>query len=90
MTGKTDYEAATSHLQEALRSFREVGEDHGVAHMTNFLGMIALRRGEPGRAERMFEEGLEVARRIGDRNSANIALYNLERVMNSRAVGALA
>jgi hypothetical protein len=34
----SDVEAATSHLQEALRSFRQLNEGYGVAHVTTFLG----------------------------------------------------
>jgi non-specific serine/threonine protein kinase len=80
----SDYEAATSHLQEALRAFRQLGECYGVAHVTTFLGMVALMRGDEGQATPMFEEGLAVARRIGDRSSTYIALYNLAQAALSR------
>jgi non-specific serine/threonine protein kinase len=46
--------------------------------------MLALTRGEEGKATQTFEEGLAVARRIGDRGSAYIALYNLAQVALSR------
>ncbi len=83
--GKADHELATSHLQEALRSFREVDQDYyGVAHVTTYLGIAALRRGDLGRATQMFEEGLAMARRLGDRLSTYIALYNLAQVALSR------
>jgi tetratricopeptide (TPR) repeat protein len=74
---RTDHEAATSYLQEALRSFREVDQDYGVAHVTTYLGMAALTRGDLGRATHMFEEGLAMARSFGDRLGTYIALYNL-------------
>jgi hypothetical protein len=45
--------------------------------VTTFLGMAALMRGDEGQTAPMFEEGLAVARRIGDRTSTFIALYNL-------------
>ncbi len=73
----SDYEAATSHLKEALRSFRQLDEGYGVAHVTTFLGMVAVMCGDEGQATVMFEEGLAVARRIGDRSSTYISLYNL-------------
>ncbi len=41
-------------------------------------------RGEEDKATPLFEEGLAVARRIGDRASAYIALYNLAQVALSR------
>jgi tetratricopeptide (TPR) repeat protein len=82
--GRSDHEAAASHLQEALRSFREADEDFLIAHVTNYLGMLALTRGEEDKATQTFEEGLAVARRIGDRASAYIALYNLAQIALSR------
>jgi hypothetical protein len=42
--------------------------------------MLALTRGDEGKATRMFEEGLAVARRLGDRGAAFTALYNLAQV----------
>ena len=41
-------------------------------------------RGEEGEATAMFEEGLSLARRIGDSNSATVALYNLAQMSLSR------
>jgi tetratricopeptide (TPR) repeat protein len=81
----SDYEAATSHLHEALRSFRQLDEGYGVAHVTTFMGMVALMRGDEGQAISMFEEGLAVARRIGDRSSTYISLYNLAQAALSRS-----
>jgi hypothetical protein len=52
-----------------LRSFREVDQDYGLAHVTTYLGMAALTRGDLGRATHMFEEGLAMARSLGDRLS---------------------
>jgi tetratricopeptide (TPR) repeat protein len=82
--GRCHYEAATSFLQKALRYFRQEGEDFDVAHVTNYLGIVALTHGDMGQATQTFEEGLAVARRIGDRSSAYIALYNLAQVALSR------
>jgi hypothetical protein len=72
---RSDHEAATSHLEEALRFFREVDAGFGVARVTRCLGTVALMRGEEHKATPMFEEGLAVAHRIKDRTSASIALY---------------
>jgi uncharacterized protein (DUF58 family) len=44
------------------------------------LGMVELMRGEEGEATAMFEEGLSLARRIGDSNSACNALYYLAQM----------
>jgi tetratricopeptide (TPR) repeat protein len=46
--------------------------------------MVALMRGEEAKAMSMFEEGLAVARRIGDRTSAYITLYSLALMALSR------
>jgi hypothetical protein len=46
--------------------------------------MVALMRGEEAEAVSMFEEGLAVARRIGDRTSAYITLYSLALMTLSR------
>jgi non-specific serine/threonine protein kinase len=46
--------------------------------------MVALMSGDEGQATVMFEEGLAVARRIGDRSSTYIALYNLAQAALSR------
>jgi hypothetical protein len=56
-----------------------------VAHVTTFLGMVARMRGDEGQATAMFEEGLAAARRIGDRSSTYIALYNLAQAALSRS-----
>jgi tetratricopeptide (TPR) repeat protein len=53
--------------------------------VTNFLGMAAMLRGDEGQAIPMFEEGLAAARRIGDRSSTYIALYNLAQAALSRS-----
>jgi tetratricopeptide (TPR) repeat protein len=81
---RSDYEAAVSHLKGALRSYRVVDADYGVALVITFLGMVELMRGEEGEATAMFEEGLSLARRIGDSNSATVALYNLAQMSFSR------
>jgi tetratricopeptide (TPR) repeat protein len=75
---RSDDGAATSRLEGALRSFREVDDDHGVGLVTTFSGMPALVRGDLVRAAQMFEEGL--AREVGDRSTVYIALYNLAQV----------
>jgi non-specific serine/threonine protein kinase len=81
---RTDHEAAARRLQEALRSFREVDEDFGVARVTTCLGMVALMRDDASRATQAFEEGLTLARRIGDMSTVCITLYNLAQVALSR------
>ncbi|HEX5911886.1 MAG TPA: tetratricopeptide repeat protein [Rubrobacter sp.] len=76
----SDYKAAVSHLEGALRSYRDVDADYGVALVFTFLGMVELIRGKEGEATAMFEKGLSLARRIGDSNSADNALYNLAQI----------
>jgi tetratricopeptide (TPR) repeat protein len=54
----------------------------------NFLGVIPLSQGDFGRAASLFEEGLGVARRVGDRLPIRVSLFNL--ALSRQAMGDLA
>jgi tetratricopeptide (TPR) repeat protein len=49
-----------------------------------WLGTVALLTGDPDRAVRHIERGLESARQRGDRLSMYVALYNLSQVESTR------
>jgi ATP/maltotriose-dependent transcriptional regulator MalT len=62
-----DYTAARSRLEEGLALWREVGDVHkrGAAFALSFLGLIAMRQGDP-RAEAFGEESMAIFREVGD------------------------
>jgi tetratricopeptide (TPR) repeat protein len=71
-------------MQRAI-TLLDRADDQGMAAMARvWLGTTLLIQSDSARAASMFEEGLAISRRTGDRLSANIALYNLAQVALSR------
>ena len=62
-----DLELAERAIRESLDAFRAIGDELGVGHLLNRLGMSALNLGEPERARAPLEESLEIFRRHGFR-----------------------
>jgi predicted ATPase/DNA-binding SARP family transcriptional activator len=62
-----DLELAERAIRESLDAFRAIGDELGVGHLLNRLGMSALNLGEPARARAPLEESLEIFRRHGFR-----------------------
>ena len=89
---RLDYEAATSSMYKALALFKESNEDQGSgAALTRVvLGTTLLARDDLEGAERMFKEGLELARRRGDSLGTYVGLYNLAQLALTRGDLALA
>jgi non-specific serine/threonine protein kinase len=89
---RLDYEAATSSMDKALALFEESNEDQGSgAALTRVvLGTTLLARDDLEGAERMFKEGLELARRRGDSLGTYVGLYNLAQLALTRGDLALA
>ena len=93
---RSDFGVAASRMEEALSLFERYGEDPppeghgyedptGVASMTRvLLGTTLLARGDLGGAQRMFEEGLEAARRTGNPMATYVGLYNLAQLALAR------
>ena len=80
-----DLKTAKSRLEEALRLHLEAGRnDQSVSTARTQLGTVLFLQGDQGGAVPMFQEGLAIARRSGDRPSAYVALYNLAQVALSR------
>jgi len=57
------------------------------SEVPNFLGQVRLAQGDHDSAARLFTEGLTAARRLPDRPSILISLYDL--ALSSRARGDL-
>jgi predicted ATPase/Flp pilus assembly protein TadD len=54
-------------MRESLAIYRALDEEDGVAQLLHRLGMSAIYRGDPAAARSLFEESLELARRLGRR-----------------------
>jgi tetratricopeptide (TPR) repeat protein len=80
-----DLETARSRLEEALSLYLEAGSnDQMVATVRSHLGTLLLIQGDHDRAAAMMEEGLALARKLGDRLGINNALYSLAQIAQSR------
>jgi tetratricopeptide (TPR) repeat protein len=76
-----DLETARSWLEEALSLYLEAGDNYQmVSNVRNRLGTILLIHGDHDRAAATLEEGLALARKLGDRIGINDALYVLAQV----------
>jgi hypothetical protein len=54
-------------LEEALRGYRDVGDNLFVARTTGYLGYVALLRGDLRAARRLFVASLRGFRQLGER-----------------------
>jgi predicted ATPase/DNA-binding SARP family transcriptional activator len=72
-----DLELAEQAIHESLDAFRAIGDELGVGHLLNRLGMSALNLGEPARARAPLEESLEIFRRHGFRKGELQAIGSL-------------
>ena len=80
-----DLETARSRLEEALNLYLEtVGNNQMVAGVRSHLGTLLLIQGDHDQAAKMMEEGLTLARKLGDRFSISNALYSLAQVAQAR------
>ena len=80
-----DLETARSRLEEALNLYLETGgNDQMVAGVRSHLGTLMLIQGDHDQAAAMMEEGLALARKLGDRFSISNALYSLAQVAQAR------
>lgn len=78
---RSDLGEAAARFEEALGLYLAAGgNDQMVSFVRTQLGTVLLLRGDRDRAAEMMEEGLAVARRVGDRTSTYVALYNLAQV----------
>jgi class 3 adenylate cyclase/tetratricopeptide (TPR) repeat protein len=71
------YEVAESTFGDALRIWRELGDDSGAANVLRGLGMTHLFRGDLAEAERFVSEALGSYKSIGNQRGSAWALQNL-------------
>src|SRR5205085_1504184 len=75
--GLGDFGAALQRFEEALRLFRELDDARGVAPCLAQLGWLATTRDDHERAVSVSQESLTLARDLGDKRTASVALSNL-------------
>jgi tetratricopeptide (TPR) repeat protein/transcriptional regulator with XRE-family HTH domain len=71
------YAIAREHLQRAYDASMVLSDSYGVTTSLLYLGQIAQKRGNYGRAEISFQEGLALARKIEDRERMSALLADL-------------
>ncbi len=70
------YELAEKQLQRAYEGATDLGDDDGKSHALLYLGEIAQKRGNYEQANAYLQDGLSIARRLGnpeERTSAMLA-----------------
>jgi len=72
-----DYSAAHHRFQQALHSFRQIGDRQGEGRALDGLGRVAERQANYQDAPRYYEQALQISRAIGDRAGEGITLSNL-------------
>jgi predicted ATPase/DNA-binding CsgD family transcriptional regulator/DNA-binding XRE family transcriptional regulator len=75
--GRSDFAAAGEHWQNALETFRALGEPRQVGILLNNLGLVADREGDPDRATSLIAESAVIRREIGDQAGLTSSLINL-------------
>jgi predicted ATPase/DNA-binding SARP family transcriptional activator len=67
---RCDYLPAVRRLEAALRLYRELGDDKGIAGTLRVLGSIAREQGSYARAVELYAESLALAEAADDRRGA--------------------
>src|SRR5918994_610705 len=81
---RTDFEHAIVLHGEALKLYRELGDDSGVAFALLCLGAQHMEKDDPERAVPFLEEALALSHRIGDKRNIASTLHNLAEVERQR------
>jgi DNA-binding SARP family transcriptional activator/tetratricopeptide (TPR) repeat protein len=82
-----DYAGAARRLEEALRLFQELADEHGRGLALRLLADLDRIRQELGKARKTYEEAAEVLRRSGDPVGEADALGGLAMVLHSTGEG---
>lgn len=77
------YEQAVAHCEEGVALLQEAGDLAGVAQGLNVLGELTRLQGDHRRAERVYNQALDIARQIGDRLREAMQLANLGFIAQS-------
>ncbi len=65
------------YFQESLHLRKEIGDQHGVALVSYYLGQVAYYEEDYEKAAALNREGLEIFREVGDRTHIAAALVRL-------------
>lgn len=71
-----DLDGALVRYRAALRAFREVADDEAASWVLNNMGMLLTDLGLSNRAEKCFEDGLEIAEARKDRTMEGVLRAN--------------
>jgi predicted ATPase/class 3 adenylate cyclase/Tfp pilus assembly protein PilF len=82
--GLGDYAAGCARLEDALRIYRSLGNDHEAAVVLKVLGVAAFSQGEFDRARDLYEQSLTIHRALGDQLGTALCLHNLGRLAHHR------
>jgi predicted ATPase/DNA-binding SARP family transcriptional activator/Tfp pilus assembly protein PilF len=74
---RSELPVAVEWIEQALRTFRQAGEQRAAASAVNYLATIAFKRGDFDRAASLWEECLDLLTALGDDRARSIALSNL-------------
>jgi tetratricopeptide (TPR) repeat protein len=85
MASQCDYDGALGLFQHALRLYRELGDDRGVAAMLTAVGTDRRLSGDLDAAHSALEQALKAYRTLQDHSGVAGALSNLADVANARA-----
>ncbi|MBT9486770.1 MAG: tetratricopeptide repeat protein [Rubrivivax sp.] len=75
---QADYPAAQALLEEALVTYRRVGDRRGIARALYSLGLVAMEQARLSAAELLFEESMALYRALGA--NLGLVLSNLGQV----------
>jgi hypothetical protein len=82
--GRSEFAGAASCFLTVLPIFEEHSDGHRASMALTLTGTTLLARGDLEGTRRMFEEGLESARRWGNAVGTYVALYNLAQLALAR------
>ena len=71
-----NHTVASRLLASSLRNYRANGDLTGVAQVRQHQAYLAMRTGDPARAEALFDEAVTIARQAGDTGLAMYALLS--------------
>jgi len=83
-----DDHASVRHTEDALAAYRMAGDRAGEARSLNNLGALYHKLGRLPEAMGAYEEGLDLARRVGHRRYQAYTLANLAAMRRTSAVSA--
>jgi class 3 adenylate cyclase/tetratricopeptide (TPR) repeat protein len=74
------YKEAAIWLERARAGFDAIGDVAGVGQVLHFQGTLTAQQGDYARAQRLYEDSLEVRRQLGDQVNIASLLSNLGNV----------